>query len=74
MNAATFQISPPQSLPGAQKPLHSGEHQDERTMTREDEAMTATKRVMTAFLMGKSLTPKLKERLIFQGLRTRLIR
>jgi len=28
-----LQISPPQSLPGAQKPLHSGERQDERTMS-----------------------------------------
>src|SRR5260370_10391278 len=34
--------------------------------------VTASERVMRAFLMGKSLTPKLEERLILQGSRTRL--
>jgi hypothetical protein len=36
-----------------------------------DEVLLQGACVMTAFLMGKSLTPKLKERLIFQGSRTR---
>jgi hypothetical protein len=31
--------------------------------------VTATKRIMTAFSIGKSLTPQSKERMIFQGLK-----